>query len=156
SGAWAAGTSGLYRYDGHSWIGFDFLRDVTVTLLELDDDGRSVWVGTRGRGLFQVSASGGRPILMPGEGGAAGEVVGIARSPGGARLVAIRAGSGGRITVIQKDGTEDYHTQSGTNVPFVRLVSAGAHPILVAGVPGAERPYELKPLPRGSAPATGA
>jgi len=155
SGAWAAGKSGLYRYDGHGWAAFDFLKDVTVTSLEMDDDGRSVWVGTRGRGLFLVGPSGGRPILMPGDGGADEESVGMARSPGGALLAATRSGNGGRITLIQKDGTEDYHTQSGTNAPFVRLVSAGAHPILVAGAPGAERPYELKPLPRGAAPATG-
>ena len=155
AGAWAAGTSGLYRYDGHSWNAFDFLRDVTVTSLELDEDGRSAWVGTRGRGLFLVGPTGGRPILLPGDGGAAEEMVGMARSPGGARVAATRSGTGGRITLILKEGTEEYRTQSATNAPFVRLVSAGAHPILIAGAPGAERPYQLKPLPRGEAPATG-
>ena len=155
AGAWAAGTSGLYRYDGHSWNAFDFLRDVTVTSLELDEDGRSAWVGTRGRWLFLVGPTGGRPILLPGDGGAAEEMVGMARSPGGARVAATRSGTGGRITLILKEGTEEYRTQSATNAPFVRLVSAGAHPILIAGAPGAERPYQLKPLPRGEAPATG-
>ncbi len=156
AGGWAAGPSGLYRYDGHSWATFDFLRDVAVTSLDLDEDGRSVWVGTRGHGLFLVGANGGKPILMPGDGGAAEEVVGLARSPGGARVVATRASNGGRITLILKEGTEEYRTQSNTTAPFVRLVSAGAHPILIAGAPGAERPFELRPLPRGAPPATGA
>ncbi len=156
AGAWAAGIAGLYRYDGHAWTELDFLRDVVVSSLDLDEDGKTVWVGTRGRGLYRVDARGGAPVLAPGDGGAAEEIVGTARSVGGARVVATRAVDGGRVTLVTKDGTEEYRTQSNARVTFTRLIAAGVRPVLIArGASGGERFYELRPLPRGEPPVPG-
>jgi hypothetical protein len=154
-GVWAGGVGGLYRYEGSSWTTIDFLRDVAVTSLDLDTDGRAVWVGTRGRGLFLVDDNGGKPILATGAAAEDEEIVGTAPSEGGARVVAIRAGDGGRVVFVTKDGPDEYRTQPGAGTRFVHLLSAGGHPVLIAGAPGAEHLYRLRPLPRGESPLTG-
>jgi hypothetical protein len=156
-GAWAAGAGGLARFDGRAWTALEFLRDVPVTSLELDADGQTAWVGTRGRGLFLVDAQGGKPILPPADGAAAAleEVVGTSPTPAGARVVAIRTADGGRIVLITKNGTETYQTQASADVRFVRLVAASAGPILLAAVGGVERAFDLRSLPRGESPPAG-
>ena len=153
--AWAGGLGGLFRFDGRAWTAMEFLRDVAVTSLELDADGISVWVGTRSRGLFLVGDHGGKPILGPGGGTDADEVVGTAPSKGGARVVAVRSGDGGRVIFVTKDGPDEYRTQPGAGTRFVRLVASGGDPILIAGAPGLERLYRLAPLPRGESPVAG-
>ena len=153
--AWAGGAAGLSRYDGRSWTAVDFLRDVPVTSLELDGDGQSVWAGTFGRGLFLVNAHGGQPASTAEVAAAGEEIIGSAPSAGGARMVAARAGDGGRVTLITRDGAEAYRTQPGGGVRLVRLIATGAGPVLVAAVAGVEGLYQLSPLPRGEPPAAG-
>ena len=81
--------------------------------------------------------------------GDAEEIVGTAASQEGARVVAARAGDAGRIVFLTRNGPDDYRTQPAAATRFVRLVAAGAEPVLVAGAPGAERLFALRPLPRG-------
>jgi ligand-binding sensor domain-containing protein len=154
-GAWAGGPGGLFHLDGRSWTIFDFLRDVPVTSLEVDEDGLSVWVGTQDRGLFHVDQRGGQPILQPADRGDFDRIVGTALSHGEVRVVGARAGEGGRITFLTRDGPQVYRTQPGARIRFVRLLGSGGEPALVAGAPGAERIYALRRLPRGEAPPEG-
>ena len=63
---------------------------------------------------------------------------------------------GGRITLVTKDGTEEYRTQSNAHLTFTRLIAAGVRPVLIArGASGGDRFYELRPLPRGEPPVPG-
>jgi fructose-1,6-bisphosphatase/inositol monophosphatase family enzyme len=153
--AWAGGAAGLSRYDGHGWTAVDVLRDVPITSLDLDADGQSVWAGTYGRGLFLVDAQAGKATSPAGVADASEEIIGTALTAAGARLVAARAGDGGRVTLITRDGPEAYRTQPGGGVRLLRLIATGAGPVLVAAVAGVEGLYQLSPLPRGEPPGAG-
>jgi hypothetical protein len=155
-GAWAAGPDGLYRLNGHAAAPIEALRGVPVTSLDLDPDGRAVWVGTRGRGLFRVAAQvapvlrGDDPALTRAEEpGVESEVIGTAITAAGTRLVAARAGRGGRLVVLSPDNAlvESYRAQP--DLPVLRLGDGGGDAVLIAGAPGAERAFHLHPLARG-------
>jgi hypothetical protein len=165
-GAWAAGPAGLFRLDDGGWTIFDFLRDVPVTSLELDGDGATAWVGTRGRGLYRVDRNGGTPVaLSPARASASpaaadevtdvDEIVGTALGPDDVRVVAARARDGARVVFLNKGAPDAYRTQPGADVRIVGLVAAPGGPLLIAGAPGAEGIFTLRRLPRGEAPPVG-
>jgi hypothetical protein len=169
-GAWAGGAAGLYRFDGRSWTVIDFLHEVPVTSLDLDADGTTAWVGTRGRGLYRVDQRGGAPMAgsdsAEGRSTDASEVVGTAVGSSGARVVAVHgapasAGEGRgveKIIFLTQAGAQSFHTQPDAGLRFVRLVggSTGGEPVLVAGAAaGEERLFTLRPLPRGESPPAG-
>jgi hypothetical protein len=153
-GVWAGGPGGLYRFDGHRWSVVDGLLGVAVTSLTLDADGRGVWVGTRGKGLYQAQGDGRQ--LMPAPGGAAvaaDEVVGTATNVAGTRLAAGNVGGQARLYALTLAGTFEFRAAAGVHA--VALVGRGAEALLVAGPVGHEQAYTLRafdpgePVPAG-------
>lgn len=147
-GVWAGGPGGLYRFDGHRWSIVEGLLGVAVTSLVLDDDGRGVWVGTRGQGLYHADA-GGRQV-SPVTGGAtivADEIIGIATAAVGTRVVAGNAGGEARLYAVTLAGAFEFHAPAGIHA--VALVARGNEALLVAGPVGRERAYTLRPFSPG-------
>jgi hypothetical protein len=157
-GAWAGGRDGLFRSDGTSWAPIAELRGVGISSLDLDDDGRSAWVGTRAQGLFRAEGDHARPIIS-GDAlaslGALVEIVGTARIPSGTRVVAARAmdDGGGRLIFLEEGEPQAFRAQP--EVRVVRLVDTGKDAVLVAGPKDAERAYSLQPLKSGETPLEG-
>jgi hypothetical protein len=152
-GAWAGGPDGLFRSDGTSWTAIEALHGVAVTSLDLDRDGRSVWVGTRAQGLFRVDGERARSVLRGDELTALDEVVGTAVTAVGTRVMAARAGEGTRLVFLEEGEPQAFRAQP--DVRVVRLVDSGKDAVLVAGAVGAERAYTLQPLRKGDAPPPG-
>ncbi len=147
-GVWAGGPGGLYRFDGHRWSIVEGLLGVAVTSLVLDDDGRGVWVGTRGQGLYHADGKGGQ--LAQATGGAAivaDEIVGTATSAVGTRVVAGNAGGEARLYALTLAGAFEFHAPAGVHA--VALVARGNEALLVAGPVGHERAYTLRPFGPG-------
>ena len=61
-GIWAGGPGGLYRYDGRIFPGVEGLRDVPVSSIVLDDDGKGAWVGTQSHGLYHAEGDHAAPV----------------------------------------------------------------------------------------------
>ena len=61
-GIWAGGPGGLYRYDGRIFPGVEGLRDVPVSSIALDDDGKGAWVGTHSHGLYHAEGDHAAPV----------------------------------------------------------------------------------------------
>src|SRR6185503_3960888 len=55
-GIWAGTESGLYFLNGGAATAVDEVKGAPITSLDLADDGTSVWVGVRGRGLLHFDA----------------------------------------------------------------------------------------------------
>src|SRR3954454_22249703 len=53
-GIWAGGPAGLYHYDGRIFPSVDGIREVPVSCIVPDDDGKSAWVGTFRHGLYHA------------------------------------------------------------------------------------------------------
>ena len=80
---------------------------MAVTSLALDDDGKGVWVGTRGRGLYR--AEGDRAAPVPGgEAIVLDDVVGVAKTAVGTRVVAGNAGGEARLYALTMAGVEGF------------------------------------------------
>src|SRR5262245_55138757 len=134
-GLWVGGPGGLYRCDGRIFPSIDGLRDVPVTSIVLDDDGKSAWVGTSGHGLYHaeadravaVAAGGGDPIILD-------AVLGIAKTASGTRLVAGNAGGEARLYALTMAGVEGFH--AGPGARLVALIERGGDALLIAGPPG--------------------
>jgi len=147
-GVWAGGPGGLYRFDGHRWSVVEGLIGVSVTSLVLDDDGRGVWVGTRGQGLYH--ATGTPAEVVPVQGGAAivaDEIVGTATTAVGTRMVAGNAAGEVRLYALTLAGTFEFHAPAGVHA--VALVARGKEAQLVAGPVGHEQAYNLRPFGPG-------
>jgi len=145
-GVWAGGPGGLYRYDGHRWSVVEGLLGVSVTSLVLDDDGRGVWAGTRGRGLYHAEGT----TVAPAAGGAAvtaDEIVGTATAAVGTRLVAGNVGGQARLYALTLAGTPEFRAPAGIHA--IALVSRGSEALLVAGPVGREQAYMLRPFGPG-------
>jgi hypothetical protein len=82
-------------------------------------------------------------------------VVGTALTSAGTRVVAGRAlpAGGARLVFLTKAGPEAFRAQPDTRA--FRLLEAGGDAVLVAGAPGAERTFTLRPLEKGAAPPAG-
>src|SRR4029077_9060457 len=150
-GGGAGGPGGLYRFDGRAFTAVDGLRGVAVTSLTLDADGRAVWVGTRGGGVFRADGERAAPVLG-GEGIVLDAVVGAAKTAAGTRVVAGNAGAEGRLYALTLAGAEGYRAPAGTHV--VALCERAGDALLVAGPPGREQAYTVRSLAAGEiAPA---
>jgi hypothetical protein len=147
-GAWAGGGGGLFRYDGHRWTVVDGLDGAGITWLQADEDGQAVWVGTRGHGLFHAGDHGATPV-PGGDAISASEIVGMARTVAGTRVIAGNQDDQGRLYALTMAGTIDLVAPTG--VMARALVERGGDAVLIAGPRGAERAYRLQPLAPGEA-----
>jgi len=145
-GVWAGGPGGLFHYDGRRWAIVDGLHDAAVSWLGLDDDGVTAWVGTRGHGLFRADDHGAK--LAPG-GAAVGceQILGMATTAAGTRVVAGNVNGDARIYALTLAGTVELHAPIGIHA--VALVQKGNEAVLVAGPVGHEQAYALRALDPG-------
>ena len=106
-GIWAGGPGGLYRYDGRIFPGIEGLRDVPVSSIVLDDDGKGAWVGTHSHGLYHAEGDhaapvpGGQAILLD-------AVLGVAKTAAGTRVVAGNTGGAARLYALTMAGVEGF------------------------------------------------
>jgi hypothetical protein len=145
-GVWAGGPGGLFRYDGHRWEVVDGLHGAAVTWLALDDDGTTAWVGTRDRGLYKADDRG----AAPAPGGAAvvcDQIVGMALTASGTRVVAGNVNGDARIYALTMAGTVELHAPIGVHA--AALAGKGNEAVLIAGPVGRERAYALRALAPG-------
>jgi hypothetical protein len=153
-GVWAGGPGGLSRFDGHRWSVVDGLLGIAVTSLVLDDDGRGVWIGTRGKGLYRTKGSTGEVVPAPGgEGVAADEIVGTAMAAVGTRVVVGNVAGEARLYALTLAGTYEFRAPAGVHA--VALVARGSEALLVAGPAGREQAYTLRPFAPGEAVPAG-
>src|SRR3954469_23007927 len=145
-GVWAGGPGGLFRYDGHRWALVDGLRDIAVTWLGLDEDGVTAWVGTRARGLFRADDQG---ATLAAGGAAVGceQILGMARTAAGTRVVAGNVNGDARLYALTLAGTVELRAPVGIHA--VALVQKGKEAVLVAGPVGNEQAYALRSLDPG-------
>src|SRR5262245_16388014 len=61
-GIWAGGPGGLYHYNGRIFPSVDGIREVPVSCIVLDDDGKSAWVGTVRHGLYHAEGDHAAPV----------------------------------------------------------------------------------------------
>jgi hypothetical protein len=147
-GLWVGGPGGLYRWDGRIFPIIDGIRDVPVSSIVLDDDGKSAWVGTRRHGLYH--AEGDRATPVPGgEAILLDAVLGVAKTAAGTRLVAGNAEGEARLYALTMAGVEGFHAAPGPVV--VALLERGGDALLIAGPPGKPQAYTLRPLAPGDA-----
>ena len=142
-GIWAGGPTGLYRFDGRAFTAGAALREIPVVSLTIDDDGRAVWAGTNGRGLYRVDGDRAAPVAG-GEAIALADVVGCAKTAAGTRLVAGNAGGRAFVYALTLDGARGYGAPAGVHA--AALVDVGGDAVLVAGPPGREQAFTLRPL----------
>jgi hypothetical protein len=147
-GVWAGGPGGLYRYDGRIFPSIDGIREVPVSSIVLDDDGKGAWVGTFRNGLYRAAGDHAAPV-PGGEAIFLDAVLGIAKTAAGTRLVAGNAGNEPRLYALTMAGVEGFHAPPGPVV--VALVDRGGDAVLVAGPPGKPQVYTLRPLAPGAA-----
>jgi hypothetical protein len=145
-GVWAGGPGGLFRYDGHRWAIVDGLRDTPITWLGLDADGVTAWVGTRAHGLYRADDHGAQQA--PG-GATVGceQIVGMATTAAGTRVVAGNVNGDARLYALTLAGTVELHAPVGIHA--VALVQKGKEAVLVAGPVGNEQAYALRALDAG-------
>ncbi|HVZ88765.1 MAG TPA: hypothetical protein VHG72_17465 [Polyangia bacterium] len=147
-GVWAGGPGGLFRFDGHRWSVVDGLEGAAVSWLALDDDGETAWVGTRGRGLFRAGDKG----ASPAPGGAAvtaDEIVGMAKTANGTRVVVGNVAGDARLYALTLAGTIELQAPIGIHA--VALVQKGPEALLIAGPVGRELAYTLRALDQNEA-----
>jgi hypothetical protein len=145
-GVWGGGPGGLYRYDGRRWSVVDGLGGTAVSWLGLDDDGVTAWVGTRDKGLYRADDRG----AAPAPGGAAvgcDQIVGMARTAAGTRVVAGNVNGDARVYALTLAGTVELRAPLGVHA--AALVQKGSEAVLLAGPVGRERAYALRALDPG-------
>src|SRR5262245_29555467 len=142
-GIWAGGPGGLYRFDGRIFPTVDGLRDVPVSSIVLDDDGKGAWVGTAGHGLYRADGEKAAPVAAGGA-IAVDAVAGLAKTATGTRLLAGNAGGEARLYALTMAGVEGFHTGPGVHV--VALVDRGGDAVLIAGPPGKPQAHTLRAL----------
>ena len=149
-GIWAGGPGGLYRWDGRIFPSVDGLRDVPVSSIVLDDDGKGAWVGTHSHGLYRAEGDHAAPV-PGGESILLDAVLGVAKTAAGTRVVAGNSGGEARLYALTMAGIEGFHAAPGARV--VALVERGGDAVLIAGAPGKPQAYTLRALAPGeSAP----
>jgi hypothetical protein len=151
-GIWAGGPGGLYRYDGRIFPSIDGIREVAVSSIVLDEDGKGAWVGTFKNGVYHAEGDHAAPV-PGGEAIFLDAVLGIAKTAAGTRLVAGNAGTEPRLYALTMAGVEGFHAPPGPVV--VALVERGGDAVLIAGPPGKPQAYTLRPLAPGAAYPTG-
>ncbi len=147
SGAWAAGPRGLYRTDGRTWSEVDIYRGTAVTFLELDPDGTSVWVSTKGRGVARVDGRGVRSYGKA-EGFDLQDAVGTVTLDTGVHLAAGRGADGSGVLLWIADRGVDVLTAL-PDVPIQRIARVGNETVLLAGSDTAPKLFKLRSVPRG-------
>jgi hypothetical protein len=147
-GIWAGGPGGLYRFDGRIFPNIDGIRDVPVSSIVLDDDGKGAWVGTHKHGLYR--AEGDRAVPVPGgEAILLDAVLGVAKTASGTRVVAGNAGGEARLYALTMAGVEGFRAAPGPRV--VALCDRAGDAVLIAGAPGKPQAYTLRALSPGQA-----
>jgi ligand-binding sensor domain-containing protein len=145
-GVWAGGPGGLYRHDGRRWRVVDGLSGTAVGWLALDDDGVTAWVGTRDKGLYRADDRG----AAPAPGGATvlcDQIVGMAHTSAGTRVVAGNVNGDARVYALTLAGTVELRAPIGVHA--AALVQRGNEAVLLAGPVGRERAYALRALDPG-------
>ncbi len=142
-GLWVGGPGGLYRYDGRIFPSIDGIRDVPVSSIVLDDDGKSAWVGTRGHGLYHAEGDHAAPV-PGGEAILLDAVLGVAKTSAGTRVIAGNVAGEARLYALTMAGVEGFRSAPGPVV--VALVDRGGEAALIAGPPGKPQLYTLRPL----------
>jgi hypothetical protein len=149
--AWAAGPDGLFRVEGRQATHVGALEGAAVTSLDRDRDGKTLWVGTRGQGVLRIEGGRVEPVLRADD----VDVVGAAVTAAGMRVVGgrTRGGDGARLYFFTDAGTQAFRAQP--DVRAARLFDGGREAVLLAGAPGAERAYTLRPFDKGDAVPAG-
>jgi len=142
-GIWAGGPGGLYHYNGRIFPSVDGVREVPVSVIALDDDGKGAWIGTHKHGVYHADGDHGAPV-EGGDGIFVDTVLGFAKTAAGTRLMAGNAANEARLYALTKAGVEGFHAQPGPVV--VALVERGGDAALIAGPPGKPQVYTLRPL----------
>ena len=149
-GVWAGGPGGLFHYNGRIFPSIDGIREVPVSVIALDDDGKGAWVGTAKNGLYHAAGDHAAPV-PGGEAIFLDAVLGIAKTATGTRLAAGNAGNEARLYALTMAGVEGFHANPGPVV--FALLDRGGDAILIAGAPGQPQAYTLRPLaPNEAAP----
>src|SRR5262252_3882695 len=151
-GIWVGGPGGLYRWDGRIFPIIDGIREVPISSIVLDDDGKSAWVGTHRHGLYHAEGDHATPV-PGGESIFLDAVVGVAKTATGTRLVAGNAGNEPRLYALTMAGVESFQGPAGIRV--VALLDRGGDAVMIAGPPGKLQTYSLRALAPGDAWAPG-
>ena len=159
---WAGTSSGLFFVEGATTSAIDAVGRVAITSLDLDVDGKSVWVGARGRGLLRVDGradgrvdgrvNGSKVSAEFGPGGADGidvvDVIGTAVLPNGTRIAVGRAADGGtRLVLLRLDGPVVLLAQP--DLPVAALVAGPRGPLVIGGPTSSTRAFSLGLVERG-------
>jgi len=147
-GIWIGGPGGLYRWDGRIFPSIDGIREVPVSSIVLDDDGKGAWVGTHKHGLYHAEGDHAAPV-PGGEAIFLDAVLGVAKTAAGTRVVAGNAGDEPRLYALTMAGVEGFHAPAGVRV--VALVERGGDAVLIAGPPSKPQTYTLRALGPGEA-----
>jgi hypothetical protein len=142
-GIWAGGPGGLYRWDGRIFPSVDGLRDIPVSTIVLDDDGKGAWVGTHKHGLYHAQGDHAAPV-PGGEAIQVDSVLGVAKTAVGTRVTAGNLGGEARLYALTRAGIEGFHAAPGPLV--VALLERGGEAVLIAGPPGKPQAYTLRAL----------
>ncbi|HXU03180.1 MAG TPA: hypothetical protein VN903_19575 [Polyangia bacterium] len=142
-GIWAGGPGGLFHYNGRIFPSVDGIREVPVSTIVADDDGKSAWVGTHKHGLYHAEGEHAAPV-PGGEAIFLDSVLGVAKTASGTRMAAGNAGNEARLYALTLSGVEGFHAPPGPVV--VALVDRGGDAVLLAGPPGKPQAYTLRPV----------
>src|SRR5436190_9930976 len=145
-GIWVGGPGGLYRYDGRIFPGIEGIRDVPVSSIVLDDDGKSAWVGTDKHGLYHAEGNHAAPV-GGGDSVLLDAVVGVAKTAAGTRVVAGNLEGEPRLYALTLAGVEGFHAPGGARV--VALTERGGDAVLIAATAGNAQAYTLRALAAG-------
>jgi len=147
-GIWAGGPGGLYRYDGRIFPSIDGIREVPVSSIVLDDDGKGAWVGTRKNGLYHAEGDHAAPV-PGGESILLDAVLGVAKTAAGTRVVAGNLNGEARLYALTMAGVEGFHAAAGPRV--VALAERGGDAVLIAATADKPQAYTLRALSPGEA-----
>jgi hypothetical protein len=148
-GIWVGGPGGLYRWDGRIFPSVDGIRDVPVSSIVLDEDGKSAWVGTTKHGLYHAEGDHAAPV-PGGEAILLDAVLGVAKTAAGTRVAAGNVGDEARIYALTMAGVEGFRAAPGARV--VALLDRGGDAVLIAAPPGKPpQAYTLRALSPGDA-----
>jgi hypothetical protein len=135
-GVWAGGPHGLAFLDGRSWRSVPVLREASISTLDLDVDGVTVWAGTRNKGgLYRVDLKAAQPRLIPGGELDYDDIVATVQMLAGPRLVLARAGNGARLILLPAGDGAAQIFRTPPEISLRALVNIGAKTALIGGPP---------------------
>ena len=145
-----AGTSqGLFVVQpGTGAVAVSGAAGAAVTSLDAAIDGKTAWVGLRGRGLLHVEDKSVTAAYGPGSGVDFADSIGVAALPNGTQVALGRNAAGAtRVLQLRADGPELLVPQR--DFPVFAVVATAEGPLLLAGATSAPRAYRLVLAARG-------